>query len=270
MRIFLTGSSGFVGRNLVKAFSKDDIVYKYKRGEDVSVISEFKPDVIYHLAAELHDDLEMFRSNAKLTGDLLSAASGYKAFIYIGTSSEYGMTDKPMQEDSECYPTTVYACTKIIGTLIAQLCANSTGRNIIILRPFSLYGTDEPRDRFFPTAIRCTLKNKNFHVWEGHHDWTHIDDFVKALLHFSKLELPGQIINIGTGIQASNKQVVDFIAKKCKKDMKIIEHKGHKRAGDSPMWVADVTKAIDLGWSPTITLEEGLKRQIKEIKKGVN
>ena len=249
--------------------SKFDQVYKYKRGEDISVLKEFNPDIIYHIAAELNDDLEMFKSNVKLTGDLLSIANqiDYQTFIYVGTSSEYGITNRPMQEDDECYPNTVYACTKIMGTLFAQLTAGSAKKNIIILRPFSLYGEDEDDNRFFTTAIKSCLEGKTFNFWEGNHDWIHIDDFVKALVYFSSLELPGQIVNVGTGIQAGNEQVIRHIEKLCKKKMKLKKHKGQRREGDSKMWVADIEKAIDLGWSPTITLEEGLERIINELKK---
>ena len=268
MRVYITGGTGFVGTNLVRVLTKlGHELYLYKIGESVKKsVQSFGPEIIYHLAAELRDEAKMAESNWLLTQELLmwTRTLDFKTFIYTGTSSEYGIKDKPMKEDMECDPTTIYAHTKWAGTLYCQLYAQLWKKNIIILRPFSLYGTDEPEYRFFPTAIKHYLENKTLNLWPGNHDWTHVDDMVTALLYFSGKELPGEIINIGTGIQTSNEEVIKLIEKIRGKKMKLNKHSEPKREGDSDTWLADTDKALSLGWVSTISLQEGLKNQIDE------
>ena len=263
MRTLLTGSTGFVGRNLLPKLNGD--IYCFKRGDDINKVRDFKPDIVYHCAAELYDEPIMYQSNVALTHNLLEAVYQVDKrvnFIYIGTSSEYGISDKPMSEDDDCNPTTMYALTKYIGT---QQCLRRSWLNRLILRPFSLYGENEDSNRFFTTLINKAKKHETIDVWEGNHDWIHIDDFIDGLFYFSNrlIKEPemfsGQIINLATGIQTSNFQVVEMLEKYLGK-LNIIKHQGHYRKGDSDMWVADTSKAKSLDWQAKISLEEGLRR----------
>lgn len=269
MKVFLTGGHGFVGTNLAKALKGHEL-YLYKRGEDVKkAVQSFNPDVIYHLAAELRKEKGMVNSNQLLTGQLLEASRdlNYKAFVYTGTSSEYGIKTEPMREDMVCSPTTHYAETKLVGTAVCLQYTLLTNKNIIVLRPFSLYGPGEHDYRFFPRAIKCCLDGKTLDLWEGNHDWTYIDDFIKALLLVAEMNLPGQIINFGTGIQTSNEEVVKLIEEIVGRKIKLRKHKGCYREGDSEMWVADTRKASGIGLFSETLLAEGLKRQIDDIRK---
>lgn len=269
MRAFVTGSTGYVGSNLVKALSKLGWEsYLYKRGEALEVVKDFDPEVIFHLAAELKDESKMVESNVVLTSDLLreSAEVYYQAFINIGSSSEYGMKDHPIVETDQLIPTTAYGATKAQATIYCQKYAIELRKPIITLRPFSVYGNNEKENRLLPTAIRCAFTGETLTLGEGAHDFVHVDDFVGAMIHFTEYAFPGDIVNIGTGRQTTNKEIVKLIEKISGRKIKVKPVKRFHEY-DTDTWVADVTRAAKYQWYARIRLEEGIERMVNEYRK---
>lgn len=266
MKYFLTGHPGFVGTHLNERLP--DRVYLYSRGQDTSIVSEFQPDIIFHLAAEIYDDKAMFDSNIKLTYDLLEEARklpNLQAFIYVGSSSEYGAKDHPMSETDFLDPRTMYEATKGAGTLLCQAYARAYGVQTAIARPFSLYGQHEPPHRFIPTIVDRLRKGKRINIAPGVHDFIHIDDFIDGLLLLSGRFNAGEVFNFGTGTQTSNYELVSLIGEIMKVEPKrrLIES---LHTYDSDHWVCDNTRARSIGWKPKMSLLAGLTRLIKEGK----
>jgi len=273
-RIFITGGTGYIGRNLLKVLQNNGThqIRLFKRGEDItSMIKYFQPEIIYHLAGETKHEEKMYDSNFILTRDMVEASNDilYESFIYIGSSSEYGKKRKPMKETDSCKPTTIYSETKNLATECCRFYANLLKKNIIILRPFSVYGNDEPEGRFIPRLIKSCLFDEEIDLWEGNHDWVHVEDIISALLVFVYKKLPGEIVNIGTGIETSNFEVLKIVEGLTGKKANVKRHKGLFKKTDSNRWVADISKALALGWKPTVTLEEGIRREIDEIERSI-
>ena len=266
MKYFLTGSSGFIGSNLNNRLNGR--IYLYNKGQDTAVVGTFKPDVIFHLAGEIYVDERMIESNILLTHRLLEEARKLpelKAFIYVGSSSEYGAKDHPMTEVDYLNPRTMYEATKGACTLLCQAYARSYGVPVVIARPFSVYGKYEPEHRFIPTIIKNLLLDKAINIAPGVHDFIHVDDFIDGLLLLAQNPKAGEIFNFGTGIQTSNEELVNLIEKVMKKTA-YKRHVDQMRVFDSQSWVCDNTKARSIGWKPKIGLQEGLTRVIKEGK----
>lgn len=265
-KVFLTGGSGFVGSHIFKRL-RDPDVYLFTRGDDPLNLVAFDPDVVIHVAGEVYDEDKMFDSNVKLTYELLRGArvlDNLTAFIYIGSSSEYGRKDHPMKEDDLLEPTTIYEATKGAGSLLVQAFAWEFGIPAMVARPFSLYGKNEADFRFIPKAIKHARAGWDFELAPGVHDWIYVEDFIDGIMMLVNKPQPGEIFNFGTGVQTTNEEVLDLIEELVgRKTKRVITDK--IRSYDTDMWVADISKAKKLGWKPKHQLADGLLEIIKEV-----
>ena len=266
MKILITGESGYIGKNLAQLYlnSGNDLFY-YRRNTLTEDLLRWKPEVIYHCAAEIYKEEEMFGSNVELTYSLLQLAeeAGTKAFIYVGSSSEYGRKDHPISEIDYLHPTTMYEATKGCGSLLSL----SSKVPVIVARPFSVYGKNEPLRRFIPLVYEAYKQNKILRVGPGVHDFIYVDDFVWGLTICAKYLLSGKtqkdIVNFGTGIQHTNKEVVDIFEEVVGQKLKI-ETVSDKKQYDSNHWVCNPNYAREYyGFKATVTLREGLERYIR-------
>lgn len=266
----VTGASGFIGRNLVGLLIEQGCkVAVLARGllTEPKMLQEYimevNPDYIFHLASYGnhfgHDDKdEIFATNVMKTYILLNAAQSvdYKLFVNVSTSSVYGKRDIPLREDMTCYPETSYAITKYMGEQITKMFPKTLN-----IRPFSVYGAGEAEHRFIPTIIKRIEEQKKLYLAEQPvHDWIYIEDFVNALFKIieskDKLE-NAEIINIGTGRQYTNKEIVEKLSKLMGKKAKIDILK--PRSYDTDMsWVADTNK-LSQYFTPEFSIEDGLK-----------
>ena len=236
------------------------------------IISKINPNFIIHLATYSNyrkqtDVEEMIDINIKGTLNLLLASKNidYKLFLNNGSSSEYGIKNKPMNEGDYLEPISFYAVTKASATLLCQVFAKEYKKPIVTLRPFSVYGPYEEESRFVPTVIKAILKNKPIRLTPGNQrrDFIYIQDVVdiytKTLSYGKKLS--GQILNMGTGIEYTNDEVVQTLFKVTGKKVKIEKGAFPKRLWDTSHWVADISKTKKLlNWKPKFTLEDGLKK----------
>jgi nucleoside-diphosphate-sugar epimerase len=275
MKVVITGQSGFIGTNLTERlgflFGKDlDILPFNSNDHDVERIPDFNPDLIFHLGAEIYDHTKMKQSNIDFTFEMLDAAArcSPKAFIYCGSSSEYGAKSVRMREDQCLSPRNMYEATKGCGTLLCQAFANAYGVPTQIVRPFSVYGKHEKKHRFMPTLMRKFLCDEQVTIYSGNHDWIYIDDFIAGMLAIAlnPNRLPfGNIFNIGTGIQRSNIDVYEAFCSAFGKRVPVHKVEHHKHEYDSHSWCADVHKMFDsYGFRATTTLEEGIKKMYNE------
>lgn len=267
MRIFLTGSTGFIGKSLLDATKNQYTFYCYRRGEDIiSCLDSFKPDIIVHSAAEIYNEQVMYESNVLLTRSILSwVIKNDVKLIYIGSSSEYGIKDRPMKEDDVCVPVSLYAHTKLIGTEDCIRVAKEYCRDVCIIRPFSLYGPNEPERRLIPTLYRSIKNNEQINLINGVHDFIYIDDFIdviKLLLIAQRQD--GQIYNVGFGKSYTNIDILNKMLSHIGSNYTAeIVYKSTKKACDSDIWVADNSKIYKkFNYIPSTDIDNGLTQYI--------
>jgi len=304
--VLITGATGFVGSNLtrklvtlgcnVHVFIKRtsnrwrirDILDQVTEHETdlrnydqlKKLVSKIKPQIIYHLAVHgsypfQQNIEEMIKTNILGTVNLLNAlaTSNYQCFINTGSSSEYGFKNKPMKEEDLLEPISFYAVTKASSTLLCQVFAKTFDMSIITLRPFSVYGYYEESTRLIPTAIISCIKGVRLKLTSGEqkHDFVFIDDVIDAYLRAPCIEdIAGEIINIGSGRQYSNEEVVSKIGALLGKQIKVNKGAYLARPWDATHWVANNLKAKELlGWKPKHRFEEGLRKTIDWFKKNL-
>lgn len=270
MKVFLTGSTGFVGRNVkAKLESLGHEVFCYTRNTALIpnlVDDEFPlPDVIIHCAGEITYEHKMFESNVVLTEKLLRFARELKVkkFIHIGSSAEYGKVLLPRHEDTACCPTNVYDATKLAATNLCQGFANSFAMDIVVARPFSLYGPNDTPRKLIPRLYKAFMDRTEIKLHPGSHDWIFIDDFVYGLILLMNADASitrGEIYNFGSEISSSNLQVVGALEQALSGTIKIVSEKSAYHSYDVDNWVANCNKAkAKLGWSPAYDLTKGIK-----------
>jgi len=215
----------------------------------------------YGQHSQLQTDVdEIYNTNVIKTLKFLKATNKikYKAFINIGTSSEYGFKKKPMKETDVLEPEMFYAASKAAGTLLCRVWGKQFNKPIVTVRPFSLYGPGEADFRFIPKLMRCLWRGEKFTLNEGVHDWVYIDDFVDALILVARKisKIRGGVVNVGTGKQTSNMEILKIVQAMVNAPLNVDVVKG--RYYDTSHWVADNKLIRSLGWKPKTNLRQGL------------
>ena len=236
------------------------------------VVNKVNPSIIVHLATysayrDQQASLEMIETNVKGALNLLEASKNinYDVFINTGSSSEYGIKDQPMKESDLLKPISFYAATKASATLMCQVFARQYQKTIVTLRPFSVFGPLEDEKRFIPTIIKAIIENKPIKLTPGNQrrDLIYIEDAIDIYINsiLKGKELSGQILNMGSGIEYANDEVVQALFKVTGKKVRVEKGAFPKRLWDTSHWVADISKAKKLlNWKPKFNLEEGLKK----------
>jgi len=303
-RILVTGATGFVGVNLVRrlleSHNKLHILLRpnsnnlwrlrglsIKNVHELNLldkkrlmrkISQIKPQIIFHLAAYgsypgEKDFQRILDINVVSTINLYKACSeaGFEVFVNTGSSSEYGIVDKPMREDMPLAPLTSYGSTKAAATIIlAQLAKDN--QCTVTLRPFSVYGPFEQRSRLIATLMVGAVLGKEVALAskKSAHDFVFVEDLIDAYLLAAVKRIPG-IFNIGTGSEYSNWEVLQ-IAKRILEG-KLSGHWGKQapRPQEVKHWICDNRRAKKmLGWKPKHNLEQGLLETYKWFGKNIN
>ncbi|MEG1942049.1 MAG: NAD-dependent epimerase/dehydratase family protein [Cetobacterium sp.] len=306
-KILLTGATGFVGSNLVRALIKrgyevnilsrnssnmwrlHDIYDKLKdwkvdlleKEKLKQVIQEINPDYICHLAIyggypNQKEEKKIIETNFIGTINLLEALENidFKCFINTGSSSEYGIKSKKMNEEDICNPITPYGIAKLSSTLYCNYKSLESKKNIGTLRLFSPYGDFEENGRLIPSLFTKLLKNENVDLANplAARDFIYIKDVIE--LYLKVLEKPelikGQIFNVCSGQQGTVGEVAEYVKE-------IVVSKGQLNYGnlegrkfDTNIWVGDcekISKVYD--WQPQYSLKDGLLETYKWYKKNL-
>lgn len=273
MKYLITGSTGFLGRNFIKKIDEDNnsimkIDLRSLYYQDIESIKKFQPDYIINFAADIYNNEKMFKANVEDVQTLLEITEEipYKKFIQIGSSSEYGEKKKPMSEDDILVPRTMYEATKGMATLLCQAHSKVNNKNIVVIRPFSVYGRYEKEHRFIPTLFKKFETKEEVTVSPGVHDFIHIDDFIEGLLKVAYFNETGfNIVNLGSGVQTTNLEVFEIFCRLFEYKVPLNQIKNKLREFDSDYWVANINKLErDYNFTLRYNLEEGLKQMYEE------
>lgn len=274
MKIVISGSTGFIGKHLTQHFLQlGHEVCGIPRHllEEVDDLQEWiiaqDPTIIIHCAAygnmsyQQNED-EIIFANIYKTYNLLKASKNlnYLSFINIGSSSEYGKKTAPMRETDPVETDTFYGASKVAGTYLCRAFAKKYNKPIVTVRPFSVYGEGEAEFRFIPTLCTTLLHSEEMSLdEEAVHDWIHIKDFLHGIekLISHTHELSGQVVNLGTGFQYTNKDVLTFLEGIAGKKVQFTPTRTNH---EHEVWEANIEKITSLGWWPQISLLEGLRR----------
>ena len=249
------------------------------------IFTTHKPDAVMHLAAESHVDRSIdgpaafIETNINGTYNLLEAARTFWnaegkpkefRFHHISTDEVYGtLGAKGMFTETTSYtPTSPYSASKAASDHLVRAWHETYGLPIVITNCSNNYGPYHFPEKLIPVVILRALAGEAIPIYgngQNIRDWLYVEDHADALLNVLNNGAVGRTYNIGGENEASNLDLVHMICK-------ILDT---KRPGTAPYakqitfvtdrpghdfrYAIDPTRIRDeLGWRPSVTLEQGL------------
>lgn len=250
----------------------------------LSVFEQYKPNGVVHLAAESHVDrsitspLEFVKTNVLGTVNLLNAAKKVwngnfedKRFHHVSTDEVYGALGETgfFTEETSYDPHSPYSASKASSDHFVRAYADTYGLPIVLTNCSNNYGPNHFPEKLIPLCIHNIINKKTLPIYgDGKYtrDWLYVIDHAKAInLVYHKGRL-GESYNIGGFNEWQN---IDLVKELCRQiDGKLGREQGESeqlitfvkdRPGHDLRYAIDASKIHEeLGWSPTVTFEQGL------------
>jgi GDP-L-fucose synthase len=292
-RIWVAGHRGMVGQALMRRLASENCKIltatrselDLTRQQDVeNWMADSKPDVVFVAAAivgGIHANrsrpAEFIYDNLIIETNIIDSAwkTGVEKLMFLGSSCIYPrLAPQPMKEEDllsgPLEPTNQwYAIAKITGIMLCQAYRQQYGCDFISAQPTNLYG---PGDNFdlesshvLPALMAKAHEAKqsgslSMNVWgsgKPKREFLHVDDLADALVFLIKNYSADLQINVGSGTDTSIKEVVELVCQVVGFDG-ALEFDATMPDG-TPRKLLDVGRLNSLGWSPSITLSDGLK-----------
>lgn len=305
--VLVTGATGFIGSHLVNelvekganviTLSKSKNLLNKKITSHIGKVENFKLlnkliktyniDTIFHLAAQPLVEIgkgapiKTFEVNIKGTWNILEAArqNNVGKIIVASTVHVYGDNPKvPFKEEYFPQPSRPYETSKACADLLAQSFADTYGLPVETPRFVNIYGPgDFNFSRLIPKVIQSILKGEIPEVWDvgSVRDFLYIDDAISAYLTLAEKKFVNgkrlRVFNFGTGKPISIYDLVLKIIQLTNKKIKVkTGSPPEERSNEIKKQYVSITKAKeDLGWSPKVSLDEGLSRTINWYRQNV-
>lgn len=242
-------------------------------------------DLISHQAAlgsvprSINDPLTTNEVNITGTLNVFTAAKekSIKRIVYAASSSTYGdHPGLPKQEDKTGNPLSPYAVTKLVNELYAKVYGSVYDMKFVGLRYFNIFGPKQnpngPYAAVIPLFAEALLVNNPPVInGDGSHsrDFTYVSNAVQAniLSLFTENEKAlNQVYNIACGEQTTLVQLFEYLRKEAGTSLQPVF--GPERKGDVRHSLADISKAKNLlGYQPSVTVEDGLKKTFNWYQK---
>ena len=229
-------------------------------------------DVIVHFAAagvnQAFDDVdELIETNVVGTAQVVQFAirSHASRLVLIGTSAEYG-PGEALVETAPLAPTSEYGATRAAATLIARASGARRGLDVVVVRPFAVYGPYEAPYRLIPYVILRSLRDQQIEISSGvqTRDWVHVDDVCDGIARASlSPEATGGVFNLCTGTSTTVREATVLAAELAGGSLEISREARKDIPGEMWRTSGDPRRALEvLGWSTPRPFGDGLRHTV--------
>ena len=294
-KIFVAGHRGMVGSAIYRKLSAlgyENLITRSREALDLldpAEVEKFlaaeKPDYIFIAAAKvggIHANniyrADFLRQNLTIQTNLIHGAhmAGVQRLMFLGSSCIYPRDcPQPIKEEylltGPLEPTNEpYALAKISGIKLCESYSHQYGRQYVSVMPTNLYGPNDNYDlassHVLPALLRKTHEAKlrndaEVVVWgsgQPRREFLYVDDLADACVHLMQRGYDGPLVNIGTGVDVTIRELAERIMETVGFSGRII-YDASKPDG-TPRKLLDVSRARDLGWEARTSLDTGISQ----------
>ena len=297
-KIYIAGHRGLVGSSIIRNLESkgfNNIIGRTKSELDLreqnpvrDFFEEEKPDYVFLAAAKVGginwnktNPAEFIYDNLSIQNHVIDAAyrSGVKKFMFLGSACIYPkVAEVPIKEESlmtgPLEPSNEgYALSKIAGMRMCAFYRRQYNFDAISVMPANLYG---PKDNFIPEhghvipgLIRKmfdakTNKDPSVTCWgDGSptREFLYVDDLADACVFLMNTYSKEEFVNVGSDVEIKIKDLAEMIKEYVGYEGELIWDTS--RPNGTPKRVMDNSKLFNMGWSPKVEFEQGLKQTIK-------
>ena len=245
-----------------------------------------KPTQVYHLAAlasvgqSFDQASKVITANTQLQLNVLEAIAKVVPscrVLIIGSAEEYGVSlpdELPISENHPLRPVNPYGVSKVTQDLLAYSYTISHSLQIVRVRPFNHTGERQTAQFAIPAFAsqiveveRGTQESVMVGSLEAKRDISDVLDVAKAYELLMRQGKVGEVYNLGSGFSISMKEVLAMMIQLSTSQIITAEDQVRMRPSDIPIMVADISRIKELGWQPTIPLENTLQRVLEWWRK---
>lgn len=245
-----------------------------------NILDKHRPDYIINFAAETHVDRSInnpfafVKTNVISTYNFICAVLDYYKtaphlkFVHVSTDEVYGQLtiDEPaFTEKSPYAPNSPYSATKASSDHLVRAFHHTYGLPAIITNCSNNYGPRQYPEKFIPVIIHRALTDQKVPVYGSGmnvRDWLYVEDHCSALY---KVLIDGKIgekYNIGGNAEHTNLYVATTILYMLGKPITQLEYVPDRKGHDYRYAINNSHIRKELGWTPSVTFEEGLQKTI--------
>lgn len=305
-KVLIFGISGFVGKFLANEFLshnysvygsdmndngltlKDVDFYEANLLDESSVhavIQKISPDMIINLAAISSVKQSWSIPQTTMSVNVIGALNIMEAakrcdpmpkVMFIGSSEEYEVSDKPLNENTLLNANNPYGISKVAQEQFASLYREQYGMEVYCVRPFNHTGVGQKDSFVLPSFCKQvaeieksgkpgTIKVGNL---TAKRDFSHVKDIVRAYRMIIESGDCTKIYNVGSGIAYNLNELLKFIISLCSQKITIKVDPNRFRPVDTPVICSDISLIkAELGWEPQYSVFDALKEIYEKYKK---
>jgi nucleoside-diphosphate-sugar epimerase len=275
MRVAVTGAGGFLGARIVAeleaAGHRALPVRRDPAGDLVSPPASERADALVHLGFPTEASERRAAPIATLRAVVRGAADavmiaerlGASHLVLASTGKVYGWPEtRTIADDTPARPTTQLGELKLLAEGVFGNAARTAGLSATSLRIFNAYGPGQSESFLVPTVLSGIARGQ-LSLGELDHarDWIHVADVARAFVCVLGAPAPaGQArpLNVGSGVAHSARDILEHLRRAGARVPEPVVDPGKLRAREAPAERAGSEGLRALGWSPRVTLEEGL------------
>lgn len=247
--------------------------------KNIETLKKYNIDAVVHFAAESHVDnsikrpLTFTENNVMGTNALIEACRQFwgegssNRFVHVSTDEVYGTLGENgyFVETLPLAPNSPYSASKAGSDLVVRAYGETFNMNVCITRCSNNYGPNQHEEKLIPLMIKKAKAGDKLPVYgtgNNVRDWLFVLDHCIAIDTVLHKGVKGEVYNIGGNNEKPNLEVVKLILKTLGKSEDLITFVEDRKGHDFRYAIDSSKIKRELGWEPSLTIEEGMAKTI--------